>query len=347
MGDNMHYRIRQQVSVIPHSPDEVELRQGVWNAVSMTFTDEQHSGQLARIVTRLDGTASLSRIASEEQVPREQVERLVDDLVAYGLVEDAPSTAIDHYLAGATQWRIAEDLDRDQRVLVLADPPLQELVLSGLSAVLGEARVEVVSRDDPAAAVLDSLDTSWLNDGLATEERLAVFEGWKDAVVVAACTTVNPVRTTVLNRACLHHGIRWVHAALDGPFALIGPSFLPRESSCYECLETRVLMNLREAASYQRYKTAILAARVRDGAEPMLAPFASILGSHLVIEALNLVLTGTSFTVGKVLGIHLPTMEVSFPDVLRVPGCPGCGAVPERDGQAMYFDPPIDSAVTA
>jgi hypothetical protein len=27
--------------------------------------------------------------------------------------------------------------------------------------------------------------------------------------------------------------------------------------------------------------------------------------------------------------------------VLRVPGCPGCGSVPERDGEVLYYDLPL------
>ena len=338
MSKESHFRIRPHISVIAHGPDEVELRQGVWNPVSMTFRDEQHSGQLARLIARFDGSAPVSRIAAEEHVPSEQVERLVDDLLNYGLIEKGPSTALDQYLATATHWRLGEGVDPKQRVLVLADETLQNPVRDGLTAILGEQRVEVVGDDQPMLGVLDSPDTSWLNDGLACEERLAEFEGWRGAVLVAASTMINPVRSVVLNRACLSHGIPWVQAALDGPFIFVGPSFMPGESACYECLETRVLMNLRDGANYQKYKSAILAAQVEFGAPPMLAPFASLLSAHLVIEALNLVLTGTTCTVGKMLAIHLPTMEMSFPEVLRVPGCSGCGAVPERDDRALYFD---------
>ncbi len=81
---------------------------------------------------------------------------------------------------------------------------------------------------------------------------------------------------------------------------------------------------------------------MRLGAPPLLAPLAGLLTSHLALETLNLVLTGSTFTVGRMLAIHLPTMEISLPDVLRVPGCPGCGSVPERDGEVLYFDADLE-----
>ena len=49
-------------------------------------------------------------------------------------------------------------------------------------------------------------------------------------------------------------------------------------------------------------------------------------------------LTDANFTVGKVLAVHLPTMEFSFNEVLRVAGCPGCGPSSERDDHELYFE---------
>jgi thiazole/oxazole-forming peptide maturase SagC family component len=122
----------------------------------------------------------------------------------------------------------------------------------------------------------------------------------------------------------------------------VGPTFLPGESCCYECLEQRVFMNLREGANYQKYKAAMVNAQVRLGSLPMVEPVGALLAAHLVLEVLNLVLTGSTHTIGKLLAIHLPTMEMSFPDVLRLPGCAGCGAVPERDSHHLYFEPPLE-----
>jgi hypothetical protein len=56
------------------------------------------------------------------------------------------------------------------------------------------------------------------------------------------------------------------------------------------------------------------------------------------MEALNFALAGTSFTVGKVLCVYLPTMEFTYNEVLRVPGCTACGSAPERDDRELYFD---------
>jgi hypothetical protein len=38
------------------------------------------------------------------------------------------------------------------------------------------------------------------------------------------------------------------------------------------------------------------------------------------------------------LALHVPTMEIAFPEVLRVPGCAGCGSRAEVDGEVLHFD---------
>lgn len=341
MSDDGPVRLRPHLSVVVHGPDQVELRHGVWNPMSYTVGDAARSGTLAGLVEALDGTMSPAQLADAVGVTVEEVHGLVDHLDQLDLLERRPSTALDAYLGTAAPWRVDDNLGPGHPVLLSGDDVLVSELRRMLVEVLDDNPVVVVDPDDPAHAVLDDPDTSWLADGLAVEERLDAFAGWRQAVVVAPSRVVNPVRLKVMNRAARRHGFRWLHAAFDGPFVLVGPAFLPGQSSCYECLETRVFLNLRDGASYQRYKGALARAEVRLGAPPLLAPLAGVLTSHLAMETLNLVLTGWTFTVGRMLAIHLPTMEVSFPDVLRVPGCPGCGGVAERDGEALYYDPPL------
>lgn len=341
LNDERNLRIRPHLSVIVHGPDDIELRSGVWNPVSFTLRDGAKEGKLARIVTQLSEPTSTPAAAAAAKVSREEVERVVDHLGELGMIEHGPSTALDAYLATVATWRTDAAADPNQRVTLLMDGELGRGLASVVAGVIGDERVIEVPAGDPVRQVLDDPDASWLMDGLATEERLAVFESWQGAVVVAPKRVMNPAWYTVLNRASQRHGFRWIHGGLDGPFVLIGPTFIPNESACYECLETRVFLNLREGASYQRYKAALASAEVRHGAPPLLGPLDGLLTSYLAIETLNLLATGTTFTVGRLLAIHLPTLEHSMPDVLRVPGCKGCGSVPERDAEVFYFDPPL------
>jgi thiazole/oxazole-forming peptide maturase SagC family component len=175
-------------------------------------------------------------------------------------------------------------------------------------------------------------------DGLAFQEIATTLEYLAGYFLVYATQWINPLALRALNRVALELRIPWMHAAVDGPFLFIGPIFVPPNSACYECLETRVAMNLRDDAGYQRYKQALVLGQVSDAPfriEPILS---AMLAAHTANEALNFALTGTSFTARKVLSIYLPTMEFAFHEVLRIPGCPACSPASERDGTELYFD---------
>src|SRR5438552_18119619 len=91
-------RIKRHFSLIFHSPDSVELRHGVWNPLSFTVNDEAKSGNLVRLLTRLDGSVSPSELAKQEQVPTSEVEALIDHLIQLDVIEFSATTALDYSL---------------------------------------------------------------------------------------------------------------------------------------------------------------------------------------------------------------------------------------------------------
>jgi bacteriocin biosynthesis cyclodehydratase domain-containing protein len=327
-------RLKRSLTVVAHSADRVELRSGVWNPASVTLSDETQSGALLRIISRLDGSISPRRLAAEEDLPREDVERVIDHLMKAGAIEEEATTALDHYLEQSLSWTLAVERDA---------PPLRLLGDAALGARLAELLgdslldAELDGRPDPLWDQLGG-DVDWLDDGLRFRQRLERFNPWSGRLLAVASATVDPVRMRALNRVCLALGVPWLHAAIDGPFVFVGPLVVPRRSACYECLETRITMNLRQGASYAAYKRALAERRARQGDLPLLPAVGGLLAGHASLELLNFALTGATFTVGKVLAIYLPTMEISFNEVLRVPGCAGCGTLSDRDGAELYFD---------
>lgn len=327
-------RLKRSLTVVAHSADRVELRSGVWNPASVTLSDETESGALLRIVSRLDGSVSPRQLATEEDLPREDVERVIDHLMEAGAIEDEPATALDHYLEHTLSWGATDAPDA---------PPLRLLgdasIGARLADLVGEGMLDadLASRPDPLWHELGG-DLGWLDDGLAFQQGLERFRAWSGRLLAVATATVDPVRMRALNRVCLALGTPWLHTAIDGPFLFVGPLVVPQRSSCYECMETRITMNLRQGASYTAYKRALAERRASPGDVPVLDAVGGLLAGHAALELLNFALTGATFTVGKVLAIYLPTMEISFNEVLRVPGCAGCGTLSDRDGAELYFD---------
>lgn len=339
MRKSKDLRIKRSVTILGHSPDVVELRSGVWNAESYTLTDHAESGKLFNLVSSLGGTSSRSEIAKNEGVPRADVEALIDHLDQLGLIEDAPTSALDAYLDRIdTLASGGEAQPLEMPVFVLGDAELGEAIAAQVDDALGAGKARVVAADSPVWRMLLDLESAGAADALASSEAVAAAEEWRGGLVVLAETVINPLRFRSLNRVAHELGTPWLHAAIDGPFMFAGPTVLPRRSACYECFETRVMMNLRESAGYQRYKTALARGAVHSGEQPLLGSLRSLLASHVALEVINYAHTGSAFTVEKVLSIYLPTMEIAYHEILRLPGCSTCGSIAERDDSSLYFD---------
>jgi bacteriocin biosynthesis cyclodehydratase domain-containing protein len=331
------FRLKRHYTLIAHGPNSVELRSGIWNPVSFTISDKSESGRLYRLLRRLDGSTPTAEIAREESVPRDEVEALINHLADFQAVELAPATALDHYLDDILSWRGARTSEVT-KLLVIGDRGLTGQIAAQLADSLGSGAVHLPDENEPNWRVLADSDTAWLRDGLASQEMFSAFEDWREAIVVCAQQNVDPWLLRKVNAVCLHHNVTWLHASADGPVLFIGPTMIPRRSACYECFEQRVVMNLREAGSYQRYKKALAERQVTVGTLPLEPALGSILTAHTVLEAINIFTTGASFTVGKVLAIYLPTMEFSYNEVLRLPDCGSCAPSSERDDAELYFD---------
>jgi bacteriocin biosynthesis cyclodehydratase domain-containing protein len=288
-------------------------------------------------MSHLQDSVAPEELAKMEHVPLEEVQTLIDHLLDLGVAESSPSSALDFYLDNLVPWR-TEAPRPPLRVALLGDVSLTSEIRRFLGDSLPAGDITTVPLDDPGRTLLSDPDTSWLHDGLQFENRLQAFDSWRGSFIVVATKVMNPVQLRTWNRVGLAHRIPWLHAAVDGPFLLIGPTVVPHRSPCFECLEMRVTMNLRENASYQSYKSALVDRQVRSGDLPLEPALAGMIASHAALETINFCLTGTSFTVGKLLAIHLPTMEFAFNEILRVPTCPACGPVAGRDDTELYFD---------
>jgi bacteriocin biosynthesis cyclodehydratase domain-containing protein len=340
LTDQPTRRLKRHFSVVPHSPDVVELRHGTWNAVSFTLSDDGGAGRLARIVKRLDGRLSTDEIAAAEEVPESDVEALVEQLTSLGVLEDGPQHALDYYLDHVVPnlSPYGERRRGPSSLVILGDGALTNELKHALGSSVAANELEILEADAHARERLMRSAAVWDSDPLTFEEEAAAFAAWRNSLVVIAGSTLSPPELHAFNRVSLHHRIPWILAAADGPFLLVGPTFIPWRSACYDCLETRVGMNLREGASYQKYKVALAEGRATSATDSIDGVLAAMLASYAAFEALNFALTGASFTIGKMLAIYLPTLEFTFNEVLRLPGCPACAPSPENDDRELYFE---------
>lgn len=333
-------RLRPQFTIVAHDPGIVELREGVWNATSITLTDEGGGDALLAVVEGLDGAATVTEVAASARVPVADVLAVCERLRSAGALELGPTSALDHYVGQLMLTPSASangSRDRVRRAVVLGEGEIAGQVHDHLRASLD---VDAHRFADPLLwrrLCHDDL-TRRDGDGLDAERLTDEFASFGGAFLVAALDAVNPILLRNLNRIAAGLGTPWVHAAPDGPFLIVGPTVVPGGSPCYECFERRVALNMRENAGYVRYKRALATGKARLGRTLLPSPVLSMVASLVSLEAVNHVVTGSTFTIGKALTVYLPTMEFCYHDVLRLPSCRVCVPRRERFQRQLHFD---------
>jgi hypothetical protein len=322
-------RIGDNWTLVAHDADTVEFRTGVWNTRTLTVRDSTKSGTLWRIVQLARQGLGCKEIAAQTGVRTGQVNGLLDHLTGLGVVSDGPASVLDTYLLDVVS--LGKELTpATSRIVVVGDA-----IARHAASVLGEALPKhEVELQDGDFLHNDGDSTIW-EDGLALETAAEHYRSLADAVVIVATSANDPSRFRYVDTLAGHIGFRWIHATIDGPFLFVGPTVVPGQSASYADFEARVAMNLRERESYLKYKSAVAAGRVITAQADVIPPLSGIVGSHVALEALNLVTCGTNSTLNKVLAIYVPTMEIAYHEVLPLPGN---GPYANRDAVALYFD---------
>src|SRR4051812_41858491 len=205
MNQQSKYRIKRQYSIVPHSPNIVELRNGVWNPTAFTLRDEDENGCLCRLLARFDGVSTSRDIARVENISEEVVEQLVDHLIGLGVVETEASTSLDHYLdhivptLGRGSTPSAEKL----QPFLVGDSALGELIRDILASSLPERSIGSLAPHAEAWLALSKDPARWIHDALAFQEIVDQFEFLKGKFVIFVQRVVDPLQLKAFNRVAL------------------------------------------------------------------------------------------------------------------------------------------------
>ena len=334
----LYPRIKPHFSLIAHSADEVEFRSGVWDPRSFLIEDQLQQGKLLEVISLIDGKHTISRIAERVNLPKSVIDQVIENLGKANVVENSASTALDYYLeeqARATQPSISPPLIK--KVTLLGDKALCQGVATQLLPL--EQQHQIVVKTDCEKLNEQLAGSDWLHHGVKFEQQLLQFEHWQQQYIIYLSSAPNPHTLLKLNKVL--HALKrpWLPAVIDGPFLFIGPTFTPPMGPCYECLEKRLAMNVRDSQCYQEYKNAIANDKImRESDLPIISSVQQLLISHVSLEAINFLLTTHAFTQSRVLSIYLPTMEILFNRVLRYNNCSTCGGGDVKHQQKLHFE---------
>jgi len=120
---------------------------------------------------------------------------------------------------------------------------------------------------------------------------------------------------------------------LLGGEAILGPTVIPNETPCFQCLLSRWEIHQTNQMSYQEYINSSL-----ENHEFRLAPHARMLAGLVSKEAMIQLLTGHGYVVGRTLDINLLLMDFSTNEVMKMPRCPVCGVQHEDQQELINSD---------
>ena len=237
-------RVNIAMSLVAHGPGVVELRSGTWNARSVTLTDSNEPSRLLTVVECLDGSRTEAEVAAETGASIDEVRAVIEQLDQNGVLDHGPITARDVHL-DFVRTTLAR---RDDRGDVMTVRPVLMLGTGPLADAIAEALADVATVERPSSGSwsrLNSVDFTNAGDEIDLAKLEREFAEWQGHFLVVATEVVNPVMLRNVNWIALRLDTPWSHAALDGPFALIGPTFIPRRSPCYDCFENRTSLTIR------------------------------------------------------------------------------------------------------
>jgi hypothetical protein len=230
-----HIRIKDVVGVFALSQDEVEFRTGLTSGTVFVISDARRRGLLASIVRRvvLAGTDSARAWNAAE---RELLQELIPDLVANGIVErpDQDEPLPDGQPTPAPGQLLRKPL-ASARLTVVGHVVLGEAVRDHL-ADLGCASIGVIKSSSVAQTTEESTEPT-LPTPLSADDwvRALTATDW----LVVAQDAFEPEELALLNSAALQLGVPWSLVCCDGYEGWVGPTFVPKQTACFNCFQRR------------------------------------------------------------------------------------------------------------
>ena len=339
------YSLASTARMLEDGDGRFRIRTGVWNYEEAVIDLSAESPAVGRTVSSslraLSGGATVLAEHLDGQllpIERANIEKLFADLEQSGILVPTEARRSQDAITAALLGRLVSPYpgatEPPQRpVLFLSDSPASRRQATALAEDL---RVQLIQPDESLVTELGSADLTSRTNGYDTEravERLRTTFREPAAVVTCLQRPSLPLLRN-LNRVVEGADIPWISAFIDGPFVSIVGLKSPH-TGCFECFEQRALARLEDHVAYHDF------ARTNPGpadGDATDAPLMSLVTVMALTEGYLHAAVGSSRMSGRVLGIHLPTMEIQTQALLRMPNCPACGRVSRQRLKEIGFN---------
>lgn len=311
------------------SENVFELRVGPFMDAKHSVTDTDSEDVIGKLVEYLDGRHTCSEILEHfdgeyRTEIRSILETLYDEDALVDVSERDPDclwsySVIDNEISD-------EQIDRLQEatVGVVTRGRIGMMVASDL-ADTGVKAIRVKSVGEGRESVIERPEIHEFND-------LDALVSTADYVVYADDSPGMEIARRV-NRAAVESETPLTVGQLLGIEAILGPTVVPGQSPCLECLLGRWQGYQSDDTSYQEYITSSHTSR-----DVHLPAHSRMLSGLLSKEATTQLLSGHGYVVGRTLDVDLRSMEFETNELLKMPRCSVCGVKHEDKQRLVHRD---------
>lgn len=320
-------RINPAFAPIIVDDNEVHFSTGPWSGPVFEITDEDADGNLAHLVSLLDGKHHLDTICeSFDSTDRDDIESVIRALQEKSIVRDVGSPIDERRANVAGYFSLYDNGNEPLRRIADAQLTVVGAGTTGTAVVedfLGSGVAEITYID--ISGDTDDLLPSTYADRLTilTEAAIVDHLAAVDFVIFAADEPYPDV-VSEINETAQKSGTPWTMGVLNGLDGQVGPTVYPGETACFECFRTRADAANDSRIAYAQYAEA----RKLTGA--LLPSFARIVAGFVVVDVLVQLAGGFGHTTGCVIDFDFYDFAVEANEVLRLPRCNTCGKTDER-----------------
>ncbi|MET7397798.1 TOMM precursor leader peptide-binding protein [Dactylosporangium sp. NPDC005572] len=339
------YRLASTARLVEDGAGRFRVRTGVWNFEEAVIDVSRESPAVAATVRAALRAAATGPVRVADHldpgllpIESANIERLFADLAQAGMFVSARDRDSQDAVTAALLGRMVSPYPGD------GEPPSGEVAfLSDSAAATAQAehlaagmRLRLAPLAPETVEHLAAADLTSRIDGLATEQAVAdLIPALTGSAALVTCLqrpSLPLLRN--INRVLESRDVPWVCAFIDGPFVSVVGMKSPH-TGCFECFEQRALARLEDHVSYHDFARSPVGAAAPRAAD---APMMSLVTTMALTEGYLHAAVGVSRLSGRVLSVHLPTLEIQTQDLLRMPACPACGKVSRQRVREINFN---------
>jgi bacteriocin biosynthesis cyclodehydratase domain-containing protein len=314
--------------------------------------DAQHQQVFDVLLPLLDGRRTVAELVDacseqSEQIEPQLVEGVLQALLDKGLVEEADTAPLspeeaDHFrgqllyfgrFSGEGSGAALQSKLKQAQVDVLVTGSLGASVARQLQR-LGIGRLRLLGEDRTnLESLAGRLESDREDSPLARAEVVelgradfAKAEFDPESLLIVALEHWDPALLQEVNARAIATRRPWLLVQAPGiKEGTVGPLFVPPQTACYACLESRLVSHMSFHAEYREFLEHLQETRSRSRPWGALEPAAEVLAGFAALEAVKFL---TGFASPAVLGsfvcVDWFALKMRHHHVLRVPRCLSC-----------------------